>query len=603
MALACYAKMARMNGDSAAFEKYLGLAKGMVPKWLEAAKGGRGGSYRLAFDQADSWSMKYNLVWDRALVFNLFPTEVAATEMAFYRTAQQKYGLPLDSRRLWTKADWLVWTATLTGKREDFDALVGPLGAFLNETPGRVPFSDWYETDSAKFESFRARSVVGGVYMPCLYNAALWHKYALRDTFKTGLYAPLSRKLEAGAVLVPEGRTSKDIVWRYTTEKPADGWQQPGFDDSAWKTGAAGFGSPGVPGGQVATVWSTPHLWVRRAFELKEGPSENLAFSIHHDEDAALYLNGAKAAQFEGYTTQYSVKPAADEAVRALKQGKNVLAAEVSQTTGGQYFDAGLVEMRGNAPFRLATYNIRCPGDKGDNAWEKRAERVRALIRVHAFDLVGLQEATERQINELQTEGWAHAGVGRDDGNLKGEAACIFYRKDRFDLRGSGTFWLSEKPETPGSKSWGAACTRICTWARLSDGKTGREFFWFNTHLDHISAEAREKGVALVLARIVKMAQGRPVFLTGDFNAPPDSAPVKLAHGVLRDSLTVSQTPHKGPDKTFNGFKYGEPPTERIDYVFVSAGIRVLSHATLDDSQGQLYPSDHFPVVVDASIE
>ena len=603
MGLACYAKMARMNGDDAAFEKFLGLAKSMVPKWLEAAKGGRGGAYRLAFDQADTWSMKYNLVWDRALNFNLFPPEVAATEMAYYRTAQQKYGLPLDSRKLWTKSDWLVWTATLTGKREDFDALVGPLCAFLNETPGRVPFSDWYETDSAKYLYFRARSVVGGVYMPCLYSAALWHTYALQDTFKTGLYAPLSQKLTAGAVVLPEGRTSKDIVWRYTTEKPADGWQQPEFDDSAWKTGAAGFGSPGVPGGQVVTPWSTPHLWVRRAFELKEAPSSSLALSIHHDEDAAVYLNGAKAAQLEGYTTQYTVAPVADGAQHALKQGKNVLAAEVSQTLGGQYFDAGLVEMRGNAPFRLATYNIRCPGDKGDNAWAARAERVRALIRSRAFDVMGLQEATEKQINDLLTEGWAYTGVGRDDGKLKGEAACIFYRKDRFDLRGSGTFWLSEKPETPGSKSWGAACTRVCTWARLADGKTGREFVWFNTHLDHISAEARTKGIELIVSRINKIAQGRPVFLTGDFNAAPDSAPVKVAQGILRDSISLSKTPHAGPDKTFNGFKFGVPPTERIDYIFVSSGIRVLSHATFDDVQGQLYPSDHFPVAADVVIE
>ena len=603
MGLACYAKMARMNGDDAAFEKFLGLAKSMVPKWLEAAKGGRGGSYRLAFDQADTWSMKYNLVWDRALNFNLFPPEVAATELAFYRTAQQKYGLPLDSRKLWTKSDWLVWTATLTGKREDFDALVGPLCAFLNETPGRVPFSDWYETDSAKFLHFRARSVVGGVYMPCLYNAALWHKYALRDTFKTGLYAPLSQKLTAGAVVVPEGRMSKDIVWRYTTEKPADGWQQQGFDDSAWKTGAAGFGSPGVPGGQVVTSWSTPHLWVRRAFELKEAPSAGLALSIHHDEDAAVYLNGVKAAQLEGYTTQYTVAPVEDVAQQALKQGKNVLAAEVSQTLGGQYFDTGLVEMREGTSFRLATYNIRCPGDKGDNAWTSRAERVRGLIREHGFELIGLQEATAKQIDDLLTEGWAYTGVGRDDGKLKGEAACIFYRKDRFDLRGSGTFWLSETPEVPGSKSWNTSCTRVCTWAKLSDRKTGREFVWFNTHLDHMSAKARENGMALILARMMKIGQGRPVFLTGDLNAAPESEPVRLAERVLRDSVALSKAPHAGPAKTFNGFKFGQEPTGPIDYIFVSGGIRVLTHATLDDAQDKLYPSDHFPVAVDAVIE
>lgn len=194
-------------------------------------------------------------------------------------------------------------------------------------------------------------------------------------------------------------------------------------------------------------------------------------------------------------------------------------------------------------------------------------------------------------------------GAGRDDGKRGGEASCIFYRKDRFEVRASGTFWLSETPEVPGSKSWDTACTRVCTWARMADLKTGRELFYFNTHLDHLSAEARAKGMALILSRMERLAQGRPVFLTGDMNAEPDTEPVKRAEAVLRDSAALSRKPHAGPEKTFNGFKLDAEPKIRIDYIFVSAGIRILDHATVNDKVDGFYPSDHFPVTAEVSVE
>ncbi len=489
MGLACYGKMAALNGDTATAERFTELTKTMVPKWIKAAGGGRGGAYRLAFDQPDTWSMKYNLVWDRLLGFNLFPAEVAQTETAFYRTALQKYGLPLDSRKLWTKADWQVWAAMLTGRREDFDALIAPLYAFLNETPDRVPFSDWYQTDSAKHCHFRARSVVGGVFMPVLHDAALWQKYAARATGTTGLYAPLAPKA-------------------------------------------------------------------------------------------------------------------------------------VAQTE----------------PFRIATFNIRLagasverPADRPPNSWTCRVDRVCALITKRGFDLVGLQEAQANQIDDMLARlgtSWTYVGVGRDDGKRRGEFSCIFYKKNRFEVRKSGTFWLSETPEAPGSRSWKTACPRVCTWADMKDLKTGKTFVAFNTHLDHVSKDARRNGMKLILERMARYAQGRPVFLTGDMNATPEKRPVDVAavqadfnragpkdpHAAggpyaiatanLRDSFDISRTPHTGPVKTFSGFKYVERPEgQPIDYIFVSAGIHVLSHATLDDSENQLYPSDHFPVVADVMIE
>ena len=253
--------------------------------------------------------------------------------------------------------------------------------------------------------------------------------------------------------------------------------------------------------------------------------------------------------------------------------------------------------------FRVATFNIRTPIDKPPNAWTCRVDRVRALIQRHGFDLMGLQEATAKQIDDLLTDGWAYVGVGRDDGKRGGEASCIFYKKDRFDVRDSGTFWLSETPEVPGSKSWESACPRICTWSRLADRKSGKVFVHFNTHLDHMSPAARTNGMALILKRMPQITQGMPVLLTGDMNAVPESEPIRLALSVLRDSNALSRTPHTGPVATINGFKFHKKATGCIDYIFVSTGIRVLSHATLDDSENSLYPSDHFPVAADVVFE
>jgi endonuclease/exonuclease/phosphatase family metal-dependent hydrolase len=253
--------------------------------------------------------------------------------------------------------------------------------------------------------------------------------------------------------------------------------------------------------------------------------------------------------------------------------------------------------------FRLATYNIRCPIDKGANAWTSRVERVKALIRTHGFELLGLQEATSNQIDDLLTPEWSYVGVCRDDGKLKGEASCIFFKKERFEARETGTFWLSETPEVPGSKSWETACPRLCTWARMGDRKTGKEFFYFNTHLDHMSALARKNGMALILKRMATIAKGKPVFLTGDMNATPGSEPIALAAAVLREASKITRAPHTGPVVTAGGFKVDKPYTVEIDHIFVSEGVKVLAHATYNDSQDGLYPSDHFAVSADVVVE
>jgi hypothetical protein len=150
----------------------------MAGRWARMADDGD--HYRLAFDKPGTWSQKYNLVWDRLLGLDLFPAEVARRELAFYKRKQNRYGLPLDSRETYTKLDWVVWTATLAESQEDFKAFVLPAYRFADETPDRVPLTDWYGTLDGKQRGFQARSVVGGVYVKMLADPETWRKWSGR---------------------------------------------------------------------------------------------------------------------------------------------------------------------------------------------------------------------------------------------------------------------------------------------------------------------------------------------------------------------------------------------------------------------------------------
>jgi hypothetical protein len=176
LALGSYGMLAEMTGRKQAAAEYRAIAQGFAKKWIDLAK--EGDHYRLAFDKPGTWSQKYNLVWDKLLGLNLFPEDVARTEIAFYKTKQNRYGLPLDNRKDYTKLDWVLWTATLTDNRADFETLVAPAYQFANDSESRVPLTDWYDTVTAKQVGFQARSVVGGLFIKMLSDPALWAKYA-----------------------------------------------------------------------------------------------------------------------------------------------------------------------------------------------------------------------------------------------------------------------------------------------------------------------------------------------------------------------------------------------------------------------------------------
>jgi arylsulfatase A-like enzyme/endonuclease/exonuclease/phosphatase family metal-dependent hydrolase len=251
------------------------------------------------------------------------------------------------------------------------------------------------------------------------------------------------------------------------------------------------------------------------------------------------------------------------------------------------------------------TYNVRYlnQGD-GEDHWDHRVDTVAQQIA--AADVVGLQEATRVQIDQLALRLPSHhwLGVGRDDGKDRGEFSPIFYRQDRFELKEQGTFWLAEDPTAVGAKAWGANLPRICSWAKLADKRSQQVLLVMNTHFDHQSARARSESAKLLRRQASLLGGDLPVVLMGDLNCTPQSDPVKaLLEGEQQDRFTdsrdLSQQPPAGPDGTWNGFKEIQSG-QRIDYVLLSQDdFQVLSHETLDPkTPNGRFASDHLPVLV-----
>jgi hypothetical protein len=342
--LGAFAKLCELRGEQARADEYFKMARECAARWAREADDGD--HFRLAFDRPGTWSQKYNLVWDCILGLNLFPAEVKQKEMDFYKKIQNQYGLPLDNRETYTKLDWVTWTATLTQNRDDFEALITPIIAFLNATPDRSPMTDWYQTKTARKVGFDARPVVGGVFLRMLYDKTVWQKYARRDETKAANWAPMPRPPRITAIL-PAADTLP-AVWRYTISKPGDGWEGPAFRDSAWQQGESGFGTAGTPGAVIGTTWQTDDIWLRREVNLPAGDYSKVNAWLHHDEDAEVYINGALALKAGGYITAYDVFTLTPEGSAAIKPGNNLIAIHCHQTVGGQFVDFGLVRVQNN---------------------------------------------------------------------------------------------------------------------------------------------------------------------------------------------------------------------------------------------------------------
>lgn len=281
------------------------------------------------------------------------------------------------------------------------------------------------------------------------------------------------------------------------------------------------------------------------------------------------------------------------------------------------------------AVINVASYNIRQYNKQDSingNGWQVRCPILAQLIRFHEFDVFGTQEGFKHQLEDLKAAlpGYDYTGVGREDGADAGEHSAIFYRTDLFTLVDHGDFWLSETPEKP-SIGWDAVLLRICSWARLRHNPTGKEFLFFNLHMDHIGKQARVKSALLVQQKMNEFGSELPTFLTGDFNVDQthQSYTALTTSGKLKDSYCTAKLVY-ALNGTFNDYSTNDYSTSRIDHIFVSPNVKVDKYVVLTDTYRTPVdgaearqpgsapeeisliphvartPSDHFPVMIRA---
>ncbi len=221
--------------------------------------------------------------------------------------------------------------------------------------------------------------------------------------------------------------------------------------------------------------------------------------------------------------------------------------------------------------FSAMTYNIRLDvASDGENAWTHRKDFLSSQVLFFSPDILGIQEARPNQMDDLKIalKNYKVIGKGRD-GEGNGEHSSIFYNSKKFKVENVNTFWLSEIPEKV-SKGWDAAYPRICTYGLFTDLKTSKKIWIFNTHLDHVGEQAQLNGIKLIQQKIAEVnTKNYPVILMGDFNVEPNSLLIKNLSESMLNTETVAKLTF-GPNGTFNGFKFNEPVTRKIDYIFMS---------------------------------
>lgn len=247
----------------------------------------------------------------------------------------------------------------------------------------------------------------------------------------------------------------------------------------------------------------------------------------------------------------------------------------------------------------VCTFNIKYENpNEGIHQWDNRKEQILSFIKMEDLDIIGMQEVVHSQIKYLE-EGlsdYARIGVARDDGKSKGEYSPLFYKRERYSIIDSATFWLSPNPEVP-AKAWDAALPRVCTWAKLTDKDKKDSILVLNTHFDHVGEKARANSVDLILSKIKALNFTGKVILMGDFNLEPETKPIqKIINSNLKDAFEADL--NLGPLGTYNAFKIGENYNRRIDYVFYQ-GFEIKSYKNCSLRIQDTFLSDHFPVVVE----
>ena len=250
----------------------------------------------------------------------------------------------------------------------------------------------------------------------------------------------------------------------------------------------------------------------------------------------------------------------------------------------------------------IMSYNIRYDNkwDK-ENSWDTRKESIVRIFEKYSPSFIGTQEGLAHQIDYMDSAltGYDYIGVGREDGEKKGEFCAIYYISDTYNVIESSTFWLSDNPENV-SIGWDAALERICTYGLFEHKQSKNQIWVFNTHFDHMGEIARRKSSELILQKINDLNSfSGPIILMGDFNSLPNSKPVNTILKRLDDSYNISLNKPKGPKGTYNGFNEDQPIEKRIDYIYVK-NIDVHNHEHIDDRlDNSNHISDHLPVMVD----
>lgn len=256
-----------------------------------------------------------------------------------------------------------------------------------------------------------------------------------------------------------------------------------------------------------------------------------------------------------------------------------------------------------NDTIKVVSYNIRMSGSPaadGDNFWANRKQASINMVNDEQPDVMGIQEGCPDQIAFLDEHlpEYEHIGVGREDGKAEGEMMAIYYRADRVELLDSGTFWLSETPDEV-SKGWDGACKRTCTWALMRMKDSGKEFAYFNTHLDHVGPTARAEALKLIVKRMAELVPaGMPLFLTADFNSTTDEPIFEPLKAAMRDAR--AEAPQSDPRGTFND--WGRESDVVIDHIFFRDADARSFTVLCDKNYGAPYISDHYPVALVAEI-